>query len=135
MNKSNAHLYIPLLQAISEGRTIQFKKDANVWEDFNGETNFLFDVDRYRIKPEEKYIPFDDTALFKLFLDGIKIKDKCSNRYFSIVDFEGFNDGEHAGILIDGRWENAKWLLNNCEIPPQKGFPNGSFCGVLVEES
>lgn len=52
MNKDNAHLYLPLVQALADGKTIQYKSPYNdKWED---KTSVQFDSspDQYRIKPE-----------------------------------------------------------------------------------
>ncbi len=52
MNKDNAHLYLPLVQALAEGKTIQVYLPYNkTWVD---KDNLKFDAspDQYRIKPE-----------------------------------------------------------------------------------
>lgn len=52
MNKVNAHLYLPLIQALAEGKTIQVYLPYNkTWVD---KDNLKFDSppDQYRIKPE-----------------------------------------------------------------------------------
>ena len=52
MNKDNAHLYLPLVQALAEGKTIQFKSQFdNKWEDLHS-VQFNYTPDQYRIKPE-----------------------------------------------------------------------------------
>ena len=52
MNKENAHLYLPLVQALAEGKTIQnTSRDKKEWWD--AETlSFTMPPDHYRIKPE-----------------------------------------------------------------------------------
>ena len=54
MNKDNAHEYLPLVQALADGKTIQIK--ATEWEDFEEHENIEFDADpsNYRIKPEPR---------------------------------------------------------------------------------
>ena len=52
MNKENAHEYMPLVQALADGKTIQenyFKR----WCDTRN-PNFNMDVSFYRIKPEPR---------------------------------------------------------------------------------
>lgn len=49
MNKDNAHLYLPFVQALVDGKTIQVL-DVGAWVDVNG-TDFHRDPDHYRIKP------------------------------------------------------------------------------------
>ena len=52
MNKSNAKQYLPLVQALAEGKTIQYKRSVESdWVDM-ANTNFIYAPTRYRIKPE-----------------------------------------------------------------------------------
>ena len=57
----------PILEAIKEGKTIQWN-DMGVWCDIDGDDEgFVLDTligkpDGYRIKPEPKYRPFYDNA-------------------------------------------------------------------------
>ena len=56
MNKDNAHLYLPLVQALAEGKTIQYanKNYPNTgWKTLDDFT-LAGDPDCYRIKPEPK---------------------------------------------------------------------------------
>lgn len=53
MNKENAHLYLPLVQALAEGKTIQFKTTSGNWED-QVNLHFSLDPEDYRIKPEPR---------------------------------------------------------------------------------
>jgi hypothetical protein len=52
MNKENAHLYLPFVQALVEGKTIQWKSDKGFWDDIH-EIEFCMydDPSCYRIKP------------------------------------------------------------------------------------
>ena len=51
MNKDNAKDYLPLVQALAEGKTIQLFSDGDGWEDIRSP---IFDrpAKLYRIKPE-----------------------------------------------------------------------------------
>ncbi len=52
MNKDNAHLYLPLVQAMADGRVIQFNQDEDGdWVDINNLTQFNIRPEHYRIKP------------------------------------------------------------------------------------
>jgi hypothetical protein len=57
MNKENAHLYLPLVQALADGKTIQtalhFVTNEFQWEDME---DLLLNLppDHYRIKPEPR---------------------------------------------------------------------------------
>ena len=58
MNKNNAKDYLPLVQALSEGKTIQYHNITfGKWEDFEGtDISFSADASKYRIKPEPRVI-------------------------------------------------------------------------------
>jgi hypothetical protein len=58
MNKENAHLFLPLLQALVDGKNLQVKSGAfgnSHWEDFDEteEIGFYDAPEYYRIKPEQ----------------------------------------------------------------------------------
>ena len=57
MNQEQAKKFLPIITAIAEGKTIQFKTGADVWADIR-EPSFI-DGYEYRIKPEPRtlYIP------------------------------------------------------------------------------
>ncbi len=50
MNKENAAQFLPIVQALSEGKEIEFYTLKSVWEDRN-DLAFNEDPTRYRIKP------------------------------------------------------------------------------------
>jgi hypothetical protein len=55
MNKDNAHLYLPLVQALADGKTIQWKPDDGIWDDIDEIKFFMYDdLSCYRIKPEPR---------------------------------------------------------------------------------
>lgn len=53
MNKENAHEYMPLVQALANGLTIQEDMGKDGWKDFE-EINFDMRPEYYRIKPEPR---------------------------------------------------------------------------------
>lgn len=55
MNKDNAKDYLPLVQALADGKVIQVK-GVNGWEDITAELSLCFAPDQYRIKPEPREI-------------------------------------------------------------------------------
>ena len=63
MDKNNAKDYMPFVQALAEGKTIQvWSECASSWNDMKYNINFDSDPENYRIKPDEpKYRPFIDT--------------------------------------------------------------------------
>jgi hypothetical protein len=58
MNKENAHLFLPLIQAWVDGKNLQYRQYDNTsyWEDFekDEEISFCDDLEKYRIKPEPR---------------------------------------------------------------------------------
>lgn len=52
MNKNNAKNYLPFVQALAEGKTIQIKDSDGSWKDMKDGINFGLDPEDYRIKPE-----------------------------------------------------------------------------------
>lgn len=55
MNKETSHLYLPLIQALAEGKTIEYGS-GSIWGQVN-EPKFIYPPQYYRIKPEPKMIP------------------------------------------------------------------------------
>lgn len=52
MNAQNAHEFLPLVQALADGKTLQYKRDS--WVDAE-ELDTIYHVAReYRIKPEPR---------------------------------------------------------------------------------
>ena len=56
MNKDNAHEYLPLVQALANGKTIQYPCGSKSWEDYSEDHDLTFERDArfYRIKPEPR---------------------------------------------------------------------------------
>jgi hypothetical protein len=79
MNKQNAKEYLPLVQALADGKTIQLKIN-HCWEDLDCPTQF-------RIKPEPRrawaaYIPTQSEPAFVYWSRPIK-----TERELKIVEF------------------------------------------------
>ena len=55
MNKDNAREYLPLVQALAEGKTIQCRQVPGGWTDMD-RLNFNAPPNEYRIKPEPREI-------------------------------------------------------------------------------
>lgn len=53
MNKDNAKEYLPLVQALADGKTIQFDDDGD-WVDVINLNTESYDYDEYRVKPEPR---------------------------------------------------------------------------------
>ena len=56
MNKQNAHLYLPLIQALAEGKTIECQNTESTWVN-SANPSFYRTPECYRIKPEPVMIP------------------------------------------------------------------------------
>jgi hypothetical protein len=56
MNKENAHKYLPLVQALADGKTIQHKSFDDHWIDIDDHKIIYFHEPShyYRIKPEPR---------------------------------------------------------------------------------
>jgi hypothetical protein len=59
MNKQNAHLYTPLVQALAKGKMIEILVNSNGCEDWEETVDLDFSCapDCYRIKPEPVMVP------------------------------------------------------------------------------
>lgn len=53
MNKNNASAYLPLVQALVDGNTIQFD-DGGDWVDVAELDTINYDHDEYRVKPKPR---------------------------------------------------------------------------------
>jgi len=60
VNASNAKDYLPLVQALSEGKVIQYKYQKSdksyAWMDLESSVDFCMPAEFYRIKPEPREI-------------------------------------------------------------------------------
>ena len=55
MNKDNAKQFLPLVQALAAGKTIQIKTfGSDGWDDLTS-PSFAFEPGNYRVKPEPAY--------------------------------------------------------------------------------
>ena len=84
MNKSNAAEFLPLVQALADGKTIQFK-DHGKWFDLaDGEIGFGNMHHNYRVKPEPRefagivessgYNVDDNVSYFTLRMKGSRLE-------------------------------------------------------------
>ena len=56
MNKDNAKDYLPLVQALADGKTIQFLYSSGAWGCCEEINYARYSAERYRIKPESREI-------------------------------------------------------------------------------
>ena len=122
----------PILEAIKEGKTIQWN-DMGVWCDIDGDDEgFVLDTligkpDGYRIKPEPKYRPFVNaeecwTEMQKHQPFGW-IKDRNGSKFIiENVDSRGFVE-----VFDEG-------TCNFNEMFENRTFVDGTPFGIKVEE-
>lgn len=112
MNKESIKLFMPLMQAMLEGKTIQFYHDSDKrWVDVD-EISMYYGVLSYRIKPESKTRPFVNTdecwtEMEKHQPFGWVSRIDCDERCL-ITDVDGLEG--NGGVNIDGegcRWDKA----------------------------
>jgi len=83
MNKENAHKYLPLVQALADGKTIQHKWLDNHWIDIDDHKIIYFHEPShyYRIKPEPR--------TFKIYVN--KYTNQIHNQNYGDPDWEQIN--------------------------------------------
>ena len=59
MTREQAKEILPIIQAFADGKTIQYRDTANHWFDMR-DPGFLSNVDKYRVKPDLQYRPFEN---------------------------------------------------------------------------
>lgn len=74
MNRHNAHLFMPLVAALADGKTIQYRSSPNKdWGDMlNPDIAFSSSIDKYRIKPE----PVELHAVYNARGDRLYVGEK-----------------------------------------------------------
>lgn len=131
MTREEANKLLPIIQAFSEGKTIQSKcitDDIPLWWNDNNPT---FEVDNfdYRIKPEPKYRPF---ANAQECLEEMQKHQpfgwiKCKGCCFNIV----YVNNEYVG-LADPYYSSISLLSKNSYL--DNTFLDGTPFGIKVEE-
>lgn len=125
MNKESIKEFMPLMQAILDGKTIQYYSEwRRGWVDTE---EILVDgnVPEYRIKPEPKYRPFKNaeecwTEMQKHQPFGW-VKSVDGNHHSLITDVDGSKGFE--GVNIDG--EGCRWDKANNKYTFADGTPFG----------
>ena len=128
MTRKEAKELLPIIQAFTEGKTIQWKDGLGRWLDFSNEdaeVNFNDCHSQYRIKPEPKYRPFSTqeecwNEMHKHPDFGwVKYKDSKSMYHIHVVG--------HGYILIDGADLSFFEAFDKCE------FTDGTPFGIKEE--
>lgn len=117
--KGEIQRLFPILEAIKEGKTIQWL-DMGLWRDIDGDDEGFFldtligKTDGYRIKPETKYRPFKDAE--ECWKEMLKhqpfgwVKRKGNEHYSLITDVDdikyGISLNERSGFDMNYVWVN-----------------------------
>ncbi len=105
MNKENAHLYLPLVQALAEGKTIQYGSES-IWGEVK-DPNFLNPPHYYHIKPEPVMVP----------LGPEDVPPGSVIRYIGVPDWWMVSAVAKIQVNIGPRsWVTYEGLQKNCEI-------------------
>lgn len=93
MNKENAHLYLPLVQALADGKDIEHSYDGKYWEKIPNNVDFLFAPDQYRIaieprKPIELLVWVKEDGTPTLIAYGYKEGDKWGSDVGGVWELE-----------------------------------------------
>lgn len=132
MTREEAKKLLPIIQAYSDGKTIQsrcIKGDTSLWYDDDDILSFDDDFE-YRIKPESEYRPFKDAEecwqeMKKHHPFGwLKEEGKDNYRLVGTINNEGLLFINHANNCKELSFLGAnKWLI----------FADGDPFGVKVE--
>ena len=104
MNKQNAHLYLPLIQALAEGKTIECQNTESTWAK-PVEPKFFRPPENYRIKPEPVMVPLGPEDV----PPGSALRVTSGSEWFLISRASKF--GVYLGSLwvdyieLQGSWE------------------------------
>lgn len=133
--KCEVQKLFPILEAIKEGKTIQFK-DSDGWRDINGDDEGFYlntlveETDKYRIKPEPKYRSFKNAEECWNEMQKHQpfgwVKDKEDVHHRVLITAV---DDDTCGMSLNG---NVAWSLSG--IMDLFTFADGTPFGVKVEE-
>lgn len=132
--KQEVQRLFPILEAIKEGKTIQFHFPDG-WRDIDGDDEgFYLDTlfgesDKYRIKPEPKYRSFKNAE--ECLAEMLKHQPfgwiKCKEGYFNIV----YVDDDYADLADK---DGSSILLASKNSYQDNTFYDGTPFGIKVEE-
>jgi len=115
--------YAELKKADSEGKKIQIVNSDGVWHDYdNNNFDWSFPVERYRIKPERKLVPYT-------WEDREQLRGKWVKYILSDRKLEGLIDSvQHHGVNVSGVFYSYEQFLKEYK------FLNDSPCGKHIEQ-
>lgn len=135
MTREEAKQLLPIIQAYSEGKTIQrYRYDSKEWYDVPSymKIDFLDKPEHLRIKPEPKYRPFKDAEecwneMQKHQPFGwVKVKER--EMLSPINMFDKFTKEGDRVIHVTGTWHDLDDMFDSFT------FADGTPFGVKIEE-
>jgi len=129
MTREKAKELAEILQAYSEGKNIQFFESHDGWQDWSDNESEIFDDMDYRIKPEPKYVPFENS---KEMYEAIRKHGAWVHlRFKDYEEYYAINTICKDGVLI-GDDEDGN---ERCFDEMVKDFvwaDDGTPCGKLI---
>lgn len=116
--KEDAKRLLPIVQAVAEGKAVQFLDGGN-WVD--KETASFSAVTKYRIKLEREYRPYTRDEFVEFIGFRLRIPDWDAVVAITAVTDKHFYNG------MDSCGRTFAWALEKCE------WLDGQPCGVKVE--
>lgn len=122
MNRTNAHLYLPLVQALADGKQLQFhtaiygQTDNYRWDVIVGDVKFGLPPEKYRIKPFEIEVgKFYKTRYgTKAYVAAIVPTPlKSYQRPFIGWYGNSYNQNEGGHWFADGRFSDVQKVSND----------------------
>lgn len=133
MTKEDAKDFLPLLQALAEGKTLQVFCNGE-WQTATS-LSFDHDVSEYRIKPGKVYVPFDTVE--ELLSAWYQTHSHCDDLSMPLIwlKHKGYNK---VSLLTDFLFEKNKvairpYTLTLLELFGTYTFLDGTPIGKLVE--
>ena len=125
MTREEAKEMLPIMQAFTEGKTIQFRTNNRSWVDLldnDIEINAIFE---YRIKPEQKYRPF-------------KTQEECWNEMLKHQPFGWVKAPDGKFFCIDMVFDDGiVYKYSSCKfdeyLKGQYSFVDGEPFGIKEE--
>lgn len=130
MNHQNAHLFLPLVQALAEGKTIQIQIVRDYWKDLAPTDQVLFEYppSEYRIKPWTPKFKVGDRVAFKE-----RLKIGPTNIIGAVLEVRGDSIKLDNGCWYgEGAFELKPWSLP--EPPAGKSWHRNDFTEDMLPE-
>lgn len=115
MNRNQAKKILPIIQALADGRTVQFAATDKEWVDLDSDDGGVFletlinNPQSYRIKPN--YRPFKNAE--ECWQEMLKhqpfgwIKNHCSSSYIIYIEDEMIGYGRVSGTILHDNFKDA----------------------------